>query len=75
MTIFLQSLQKKSSLFLLPLGILMLAVSISSAADEQVTHFCDGLLCLSGSDCGPFCLCNVGADPPLCVDNDIVQEK
>jgi hypothetical protein len=49
----------------------MLAVSISSTVDEA---FCDGLLCLNGSDCGPLVL-QSRLRSPLCIDNDIVQEE
>jgi hypothetical protein len=71
MTTLMQSLRKKGSLFLLSLGALMLAVSISSAAGElsHVTPTCDGHTCrpsLGDRDCGSQCVCNPDG---VCLDN------
>lgn len=66
-----QSLRKKGSLFLLPVGIFMLAVSISSSA-ELITPACDGLSCANNQPCGTKCLCNQNF-PATCVDNTPAQ--
>lgn len=69
MNTIMQSLRRKGSLFLLPLGVLMLATSRSSAADKPITSACDGLSCVTGSDCGTKCVCNVaGDDGGVCLD-------
>jgi len=63
-----QTLRKKTPLFLLPLGILMLAVSLSSAAAADIPA-CDGVSCATGADCGTKCVCNVaGDDGGVCLD-------
>lgn len=69
MTTLIQSLRKKASLFLLPLGIFMLAISISSSAGILITPACDGVKgCTQDSDCGTKCICHPG-DGGICLDN------
>ena len=68
MTTLKQWVQRKGSLFLLLLGGLMLAASISSAADEIViSPTCDGISCANSQPCGSKCVCNGNAN--LCLDN------
>jgi hypothetical protein len=68
MTEIRQSLRKKGSLFLLLLGVLMLAASLSRVAAAD-TPACDGVSCQRGSDCGTKCVCNVtGDDGGVCLD-------
>lgn len=63
-----QLLSKNTSVFLLLLGVLMLAASLSSAADEIViTPTCDGISCANNQPCGSKCVCNGNAN--LCLDN------
>jgi hypothetical protein len=68
MTTLKQLLARNTSAFLLLLGSLMLATSISSAADETIaiTPTCDGLACVDGDDCGSKCVCNINGN--LCLD-------
>lgn len=64
-----QSVRTKGSLFLPPLGVLLLATSISVSGGSD-TPMCDGLACFDASDCGTKCICNVVDDiPGTCLDN------
>lgn len=63
-----QSARKKGPLFLLPLGALLLATSISASGGND-TPMCDGLSCVDASDCGTKCICNIADGfPGTCVD-------
>jgi hypothetical protein len=68
MTALKQWLGKNTSMFLLLLGVLMLAVSLSNTASAGIiiTPTCDGHTCFSQSDCGTKCVCNPDG---VCLDN------
>jgi hypothetical protein len=69
MTTLKQFVGKNTSMFLLLMGVLMLAVSLSSTASAGiiVTPACDGVTCATKADCGTKCICNQFEF--VCLDN------
>jgi hypothetical protein len=52
MAILLQLLRKNGLLFLSPLGVFMLGLSISSSASASIVPDCDDLACVSAQNAG-----------------------
>lgn len=72
MAIFMQLLRKNGLLVFFVLGVFMLSLSISSSASASGAPVCDGLICVSGDDCGTKCVCNVTPDTDptgVCLDD------
>jgi hypothetical protein len=68
MTTLKQFASKSTSLLLLLVGVLMLAVSLSNTASAGIiiTPTCDGHSCGKQADCGTKCVCNPDG---ICLDN------
>ena len=71
MTRLKQLLDKSTSAFLLLLGVLMLAATLSSVAAADAPA-CDGVSCANSQPCGTKCVCN--SNGPICLDNTTALE-